>query len=148
MWLIIVIYVFRFCSSANLPLSGIYRFMDVHELQYYFGTTAEHIPDYEIINVLKESPDRKMQHLLYEDNEKTSFRMSLKIVDQPYSFDMKLNDHLVAPQMKFVIKTINGTQQQLDHAAVDNCHFIYSDGENSAAVSNCHASDMVCIQWA
>lgn len=131
----IIIIVFFLCDNvcAKLPQPDIHRFMDDHELKYYFGSTDE-IPAYEIVNVLKE----------VNPFQKSSFKISLKIVDQPHLFEMKLNDRLVSPEIKFIIKSSNGTRTVFN-SIIDNCHYIYSDSETSAAFSNCYETDMVCL---
>lgn len=141
---IIVTITFAFCtSSTTISRSALHKFMDLEELQYYFGTDLENeLPDYEIVD-LPEGLDFGRESVTTNGGEDDLKYVNFKVFNKQIELNLYPNKVLVSPYTKIAYKNGNlSVNEYFASSAPKYCHYLHKNSHSTAAISNCEPSEI------
>lgn len=98
---------------------AIHTQMTNEELQFYFGSASEELPEYELI----------LWPVTYQEI------VHLKAFGRHLELKLEANSHLLPPNFQFNIISSEGRYS--DHRRPQECHYLFSNASCTAAVSFC-----------
>lgn len=138
--------------NFNLTFAGhhqkprLHDLMNSDEISLYFGELINNSPpDYELINLPKnlqiyenDAIDYDIISELEVNDNNEEIPLNINAFDQPITLKLKRNLNLIKPITKIIKRTSDGDVliDSVDET-VENCHYLHSDKDTVAALSNC-----------
>ncbi|KAG5676101.1 hypothetical protein PVAND_005955 [Polypedilum vanderplanki] len=135
---------FSIVQSSLTPRNALHRFMDIDELQFYFGTNSlssiETI-DYEIVD-LPENLYSGRESVTENGRDDAKF-VNFKVFNKQIELNLYPNKNLISPYTKIVKKNRNSTVNKFyANSEPKFCHFLHVNNRSTAAISNCDSREI------
>lgn len=131
---IVLVVLLSVISGNAFKTDPIHHYMDKQELEYYFGTESKfHVPHYEVVKIV----DIKRPQTGNQIDDVLHF--NLKAFDEEIFLKLKRNKHLVSPFMRFVEKSNETGESELNGRS-STCHYLHIDETMTAAVTGCYSN--------
>lgn len=115
--------------------------MDNEELKFYFGSEKT-LPDYEIVD-LPENLWNGRESVVNDDGKVDKEKyLNFKVFNKNIKLNLHPNRHLISPAAKVMIKSKNATLKIANDISNESCHYLHSNAEFSAAISNCASKEI------
>lgn len=149
---ILIVTIPTIITAVEISISkrnNLHDFMNDHELDYYFGPKHKRnaIPDYEIIDLPLSvwEVDNLQGNNQDERINDRRLHMEFNAFGNPVQLQLQPNRHLLAPNVKIVESLDDDRERILKRGSngIENCHYLHTDDELVAAVSNCRDKEVV-----
>lgn len=131
-------------SASITPRVALHRFMEVEELEFYFGTdtiSAIALSDYEIVDLPASLYNGRES--VTENGSDDSKHVNFKVFDKQIELNLFPNKVLVSPYTKIVKRSSNNTiHKYYANSEPKFCHYLHENNQSSAAITNCEPNEI------